>query len=142
MNRKQIQIEVCKAFFNPNSRIAYTEINEHEIVVTTTGYDAYVFDKHEIIFDVSKIRKIESLKNVFADSDKDETVKPTGEMFKDNGRLIVKLTGESFEIFADNKIFQKFSEYQFSAKSPTERILAKDKFGRLVGCLLPIRMER
>lgn len=142
MNRKQLQIEVCKALFDPNSRVAYTEINEHEIVITTTGYDAFVFDKCEIIFDVSKIRKIETFKDVIADSDEDETVKPTGEMFKDNGKLIVKLTGESFEIFVDNKIFHRFSEYQFSAKSPNERILAKDKFGRLVGCFLPVRMER
>ena len=141
MNRKQIQIEVCKAFLNPNNRVAYSEINAHEIAVTATGFDAFVFDKNEIIFDVSKIRKIETLKSVLADCDTDEPIKPTGEMFKENGKLIAKLTSESFELFADSTLMGKFSEYQLFANSPTERILAKDRFGRLVGCFLPYKMR-
>lgn len=141
MNRKQLQIEVCKAFLNPNNRVAYSEINEHEIAVTTTGFDAVVFDKKEIIFDVSKIRKIETLKSVLADCGKDESIKPTGEMFNEHGMLIAKLIGESLEIFANNTLMKKFNGYQFFANSPTERILVKDTFGRLVGCFLPVRRE-
>lgn len=139
MNRKQLQLEVCKALLDVNSRITASELNENEIAVTTTGYDAVVFDKNEIIFDVSKIRKFEVLKYELADHDEDECVKPTGEMFDEHGLIIKKLKGESIELYVNNNYLKKFNGYQFFAKSSTERILAKDEFGRLVGCFLPVR---
>ncbi len=137
MNRKQLQIEVCKALLDVNSRIAASELNENEIAVTTTGFDAVVFDKDEIIFDVSKIKKIETLKGVLAEHEKDEPVKPTGEMFKDSNRTIERLEGENIITFADVSIMKKFDGFQYTANSARGRILVKDEFGRLVGCFLP-----
>lgn len=141
MNRKQLQIEVCKAMLDTNIRIAASELNENEIAVTTTGFDAVVFDKGEIIFDVSKIKKIETLKAVLDDHEKDEPIKPTGEMFKESGLIFEKLKGETLEVYVNNTLLKKFSGYQFHANSPTGRVLAKDEFGRLVGCFLPIRKD-
>lgn len=141
MNRKQLQIEVCKALLDPNSRLAICEIDKNEFAVTTTGYDAFVFYEDEIVFDKSKIRKVEFLKEVFADSDKDEIVKPTGEMFKDHSKTLEKLAGENVETFVDVSIMKKFSGFRFMTDSPINRILVKDHFGRLVGCFLPVRKE-
>lgn len=141
MNRKQLQIEVCKALLDVNSRVIASELNENEIAVTTTGHDAFVFDIKEVIFDVSKIRKTETLKNALADHDKDELVKPTGEMFKQHGEVIEKLKGENIEIYVKSTIMKKFNGYQFTANAPLGRILAKDEFGRLIGCFLPIRKD-
>ena len=139
MNRKQLQIEICKCLLDTNSRIIASELNEHEIAVTTTGHDAVVFDKNEIIFDVEKIRKTEALKEVLADHDKDEIVKPTGEMFKASGLILEKLESENLEMYVNSTLLKKFSGYQLYANSSTGRVLAKDEFGRLVGCFLPIR---
>ena len=139
MNRKQLQIEVCKAMLGTNCRVSMSELNEHEIAVTITGYDAFVFDKNEIIFDLSKIRTVEVLKTVLADSDKDEIVKPTGEMFKDNGKIIEKLESENVETYVDVTFTKKYNGFQLMTDSSTNRILVKDEFGRLVGCFLPVR---
>ena len=139
MNRKQLQIEVCKAMLDTNSRVSTSELNEHEIAVTTTGYDAFVFDKNEIIFDISKTRTMEVLKMVLADSDNDEIVKPTGEMFKDNGKIIEKLESENVETYVDVTFTKKYNGFQLMTNSSTNRILVKDEFGRLVGCFLPVR---
>lgn len=141
MNRKQLQIEVCKALLDPNSRVAICEINKHEFAVTTTGYDAFVFYENEIIFDKSKIRRGDFLKKAFADSDKDEIVKPTGEMFRERSGTLERLAGENIETFVDISLMKKFSGFQFMTDSSTNRILVKDDFGKLVGCLLPVRKE-
>ncbi len=141
MNRKQLQLEVCKALLDVNNRIVASELNEHEIAVTTTGFDAVVFDKSEIIFDASKIRKTETLKNVLANSDKDEPIKSTKELFKDYNRTIEKYKGENVEIYVDTSFTKKFSGYELYANSELGRILAKDQFGRTVGCFLPIKFN-
>lgn len=141
MNRKQLQLEVCKALLDVNNRVFSSELNEHEIAVTTTGFDAVVFDKNEIIFDASKIRKTETLKNVLADSDKDEPIKSTKELFRDYDRTIEKYKGENIEIYVDASFAKKFSGYELYANSELGRILAKDQLGRIVGVFLPIRFD-
>lgn len=141
MNRKQLQLEVCKALLDINNRCYISELNEHEVAVSTTGYDAVVFDKSEIIFDASKIRKTETLKNVLADSDKDEPIKSTKELFRDCNRTIEKYKGENIEIYVDTSLAKKFSGYKLYANSELGRILAKDQFGRVVGAFLPIRFN-
>lgn len=142
MNRKQLQLEVCKALLDTNSRIGAVELNEYEIAVTTTGFDVFVFDKNEIIFDASKIREFKSLKEVLADSDKDEVVKPTKELFIDGDYTIEKYKGESVEIYARSSVSKKFKEYTLYANSELGRILAKDQVGRVVGAFCPINFKR
>ena len=141
MNRKQLQLEVCKALLDVNSRVIASELNEHEIAVTTTGFDAVVFNKNEIIFDVSKIEKTDVLKGVLADSDKDEVIKPTKELYNDNGKIVEKYKGENIEIYFYASVSKKFKEYELYANSKLGRILAKDQLGRVVGAFLPIRFN-
>lgn len=142
MNRKQLQLEVCKALLDVNSRIIASELNEHEIAVTTTGFDAVVFDKNEIVFDASKIRKSDALKDVLADSAKDEPIKTTKELFRDYNRTIEKYEGENIEIYVDVSLAKKFGDYELYANSELGRILAKDRLGRIVGAFLPVNFHK
>lgn len=57
MNKKQIQIEVCKALLDVNGRCCGGFISENEFAVTTDGFKAYVFHKDECIFDIEKVKK-------------------------------------------------------------------------------------
>ena len=142
MNRKQLQLEVCKALLDVNNRVFASELNEHEIAVTTTGFDVVVFDKNEIVFDASKIRKTETLKKVLSDSDTDEPIKSAKELFKSDDKIYEKYKGENIEIYVNASIAKKFNGFVLFANSEHGRILAKDQLGRTVGAFLPVKYDK
>lgn len=48
MNFKKMQIDVCKAMLNPDSRVAVGEVGDNYIAVTTDNVTAYVFQKRNV----------------------------------------------------------------------------------------------
>ena len=141
MNRKQLQLSVCKALLDRNKRCCGTFINDEEFAFTFDGFSAFVFHKDECIFDVSKVRKFETLKMLLQGDEKDIEIKPTKEMFLVNNRVIEKYASDdaTLEVFVYADISKFFKEFHFYAYTPHERILVKDDFGRLVGLFLPMR---
>ena len=138
MNRKQLQLEVCKALLNPDCRVFAQKLNDNEYAITTTGYDVVVFDEKEIIFDVSKIRETDVFKNILVEADNDEELKKLPLLYKDSSRTVAKCKAESFEIYFYTNVAKKFDGYTLYANSEHGRILAKDRLGRIVGAFLPI----
>ena len=145
MKRRQFQIEVCKALLDSTARRSYCcKLNENELAVTTTGFDVFVFDTNEIVFDASRIKQHDILSKVCEDHEKDIKISKTKELFaRSSGTIIEKYTGENLVIYVDSAISKKFigSGTEFFAHSPHERILVKDMFGRKIGAFLPVKLN-
>lgn len=140
MNRKQIQLEVCKGMLDQNRRCGGVVLNENEYAVTTNGFSAFVFFKSEVIFDIEKIHLLPVLKLLFADDEKDVELKRTKEFKEYGGKLVEKYVGENLEMFADVAISKQFKHCKLFANSPNDRIIAKDELGRIVGLYMPTRI--
>jgi hypothetical protein len=143
MNRKQLQLEVCKALLDSNKRCYGAAINEKEFAVTTTGYDVFIFDVNECIFDISKIRTSDVLAKVCEDNEKDECIRKTGHLFADHGKIIEKYENEKIIVYVNSEFSKKFfqSGVDFFANSSEGRILVKDQLGRKIGAFLPMRFD-
>lgn len=144
MKRKQLQIEVCKALLDSTNRRSYCcKLNENEIAVTTTGFDVFIFDIDEVVFDTSRIKQHDILSQVCAEHEKDIKISKTKELFvRGNGNILEKYKGENLVVYVDREISKKFSGsgIDFFAHSPHERILVKDMFGRKIGAFLPVKV--
>lgn len=141
MNRKQQQIEICKALLNPDSRVHYDFINDNEIAVTINGTNCFVFHKKECVFDVSKMIQSAFIKEHFCEDISDVEIKQTETMFFRNGRMIKKYKGSYFNIYIDSKISKPFEGFRFFANSSLSRVLVKDDFDMIVGLFLPIKFK-
>lgn len=140
MNRKQIQLAVCKGLLDQNRRCGGVSLNENEYAVTTDGYSAFVFFKSEVIFDIEKVHLMPALKTFFDDNEKDVEMKRTKEFKEYAGKLLEKYVGENLEMFADVAIANQFKQCTLFASSPSNRILAKDELGRIVGLYMPTKV--
>ena len=108
MNRKQMQLEVCKALLDSSKRLYGTEINEREFAVTTTGFDAFIFDKAECIFDPGQIKRLDSLSGIFEEHNDDVRITETGKMFCDSSKTYKEYKGENLTIYVDVKFANKY----------------------------------
>ena len=138
INRKQTQLDVCRAILEGNRRCSMCELNDNEIAVTVDGYTAYVFNKNECVFDTEKISKTQGLKTFFDDVENDTEIKPTGELFKVGENLAEKYIGENLEMIVNDEIAKKFKDLRLYANNERGRILAKDCFGRIIALFLPM----
>ena len=137
-------MEVCKALLDSTNKRCYcAKINESEIAVTTTGFDVFIFDISECVFDISKIKQHDILSAVCDDHEKDIKISKTKELFADGDHIVEKYTGENLYIYVNREVSKKFngSGINFFAHSPRERILVKDMLGRKVGAFLPVRFD-
>ena len=146
MNRKQLQIEVCKSLLDStNSRKCYFgRLNEKEIAITTTGFDAFIFNVDECVFDISRITAHDAISKVCEEHENDIKISKTTEMFFAlGGKIIEKYKGENLVVYVDSALSKKFSGSgaEFFAHSPKERILVKDMFGRKIGAFLPLNVR-
>lgn len=142
MNRKQLQIEVCKGMLNPDKNLAYAEVDCENVAITTDGASCYVFSKRECIFDITKIRLVESLANFFTDNENDVEIKSTGKLSRSsNGYFVEKFAGNGFNVYVDTKYIKLFAGNRYYTNGARNRILVKDQLGRLIGLFLPIRHE-
>lgn len=126
-----------------NKRCHGSRISETEFAVTTTGFDVFVFDITECVFDISKVKDSDILAKVCEDNEKDITIKKTKEMFVCRGKVIEKYKGENLIVYVDSALSKRFEfpEVVFYANSSQGRILVKDLFGRKVGAFLPMRFD-
>lgn len=140
MNRKQIQIEVCKALLDTNKRCSGCFINETEFAVTTDGFSAYVLHKSECIFDIERV-KTANFKPLFEPNEKDEELQTTKKLFVLGDKTVKKFKTENADIYVDMKILKPFEGFHFYGFSSVGRVIVKDDFGRLVGLFLPVRFS-
>ncbi len=141
MNRKQLQLAVCRALLNPSRHCAGAFINEDEFAITTDGFSAFVFAKNECIFDVAKVQNFDGIKQIFKDSEADVEIKKTKHLFYSGNTVIEKYTGENLVVYADAKVAKIFEGYRFFASSSAGRILVKDSFDHLLGLFLPVKFD-
>lgn len=141
MNKKQIQISVCKALLDCNSRCCGDFINKNDFAVTVDGIAAYVFSASECVFDIAKIRKV-AFTNFLAENENDKEMKQTNEFFVVDNRVIEKYVTETAEIYARADVTKQFKGFRFFASDCKSRIIVKDDFGRLVGMFMPYKYNK
>ena len=141
INRKQIQLNVCRALLENNGRCRACKINEKEIAVTIDGYTAYVFGVNECVFDTEKITTAEGLKPFFDDVENDTEITPSNELYNLNGKIVEKYIGQDIEVFVDTEVIKQFKGFKLYANSSRGRILVKDCFDRIIGLCLPMRFN-
>ncbi len=148
INKKQIQKEICNAMLDGTNRITYAEIENNAIVVTMNGRVAYVLQKSECIFDISKIPtggNSAKLAEVFEPNENDTllTLTPlTIDIITFGiGKTIRQLTCENFDCFVDTQLLKHFMGCKFYGYGRLDRILIKDDFDCPIAVVMPIRYE-
>lgn len=141
MNRKRLQLDVCRAILENNGRCRACKITDTEIAITIDGYSAYVFDVKECVFDINKIPEAEGIKTLLLPTEEDTEIVPSCELYNLNGKMVQKYTGEKFEIFIDTKILRDFKDFGLYASNPQSRVLVTDNFNRVIGVVLPVRFN-
>lgn len=139
MNRKAEQLNVCKAMLDSSRSVAYCELPNDTIAVTTDGFSCYVFTKKELIFDLTKL-KAANFSAYFEENAKHEPLTYTGVTIECGIQrdMLVKLKGKSFVTYARKSLFNKFKGYNLLSESPSDAIIAKDDLGQQVGLFLPV----
>lgn len=142
LNRKQLQLNVCRAIMDSDRRCHYCEVDDNVIAVTIDGYVAYIFDKNECVFNFEKITKAPGLKCFFEDFENDVEINSTDELYNVGGGLIAeKYKGNDFEILVNTEIAKQFKDCKLYANGGRSRILVKDYFDRVVGSFLPMKPD-
>lgn len=141
MNKKQMQISVCRALLDIDKRCCGGFLNENEFAVTTDGVTAYVFFKDECIFDIEKVKKVDFTK-FFAEDENDKEMKSTNELFMQHGKMLEKYITETAEIYVDTDVAKNFKGFRYFASNAQSRILVKNDFGMVVGLFLPVRFYK
>ena len=139
MNRKQTQLEVCKALLDKSKTCRGHKINEKEIAVTVDGFTAYVFDITECVFDTTKLLSMPNIKDFLSENAKDIEITKSKKLFESNGRIIEKYIGEGIELYAFADNTKHFKGLHLFANSPLSRVIARDDFGSAIGLFLPVR---
>lgn len=139
MNKKQYQLEVCKAMLDHTKYIRGCDIDENTFAVTTDGFECFVFDNSEIIFDKSKIAKSD-FRHILSDNKNDIELKQTREMIIQEPFTIVKFEMGSEYIYIKEKYVSQFKGYRLFAYSPLDRVLVKDDFENVIAVIMPFKI--
>lgn len=135
-----MQIDVCKAMLNPDSRVAVGEIDDNYIAVTTDNVTAYVFSKKECIFNPEKIERKVDMSEIFEWRDDDKLLERTLDMQAYlSGYNTVKFVADGLEVWIKEKYANDFAGCRFYAYAPLNRVLIKAPTGLLIALVMPIR---
>ena len=143
MNFKKMQIDVCKAMLNPDSRVAVGEVDDNYIAVTTDNVTAYVFSKEECIFNPEKIERNVDMSEMFKCRDDDKLLKRTLDMQAYlSGYNAVKFVADDLEVWINEKYVNNFRECNFYAYAPLNRVLVCAPTGLLIALVMPLRPQK
>lgn len=140
MDFKKMQIDVCEAMLNPDSRVTVSEVDDNYIAVTTDYVMAYVFSKKECIFNPEKIDRKFDMSEIFKWRDDDKLLERTLDMQAYlSGYNAVKFVADDLEVWIKEKYANDFEGCSFYACSPLNRVLVCAPTGLLVAVVMPIR---
>ena len=138
MNRRKMQLDICRAMLTPNKKLYGVRTDNDEYAVTD-GYVAYVFSCDECVFDKKKLAYYDQLAEALRDNKGDIELTRTGNLFGKREIVVEFDAGGKFKIYAKAEFVIKFEDYHLFAYSQGNRVLAKDDFGKTVGCFMPLR---
>ena len=142
MNKKQIQMQICKALIDADRRLCKAKINDDEVMITTDGFSAFVLFEKECVFDLSKIPEKDGIAKYMQTDETDEEVFVTNKKFVSANDVVVgKLKGENHTVYANEKFIKVFGRYHLFANKSNSRIVAKNEFGMAVGMFCPMRFN-
>lgn len=124
----------------PNSRVAFGEVDDNYIAVTTNAVALYVFQKKECIFNSEKIKRKFDVSEILKCRDDDKLLKKTFDMQSiRNAYNTVKFVADDLEVWIKEKYAKNFNGYNFYAYAPLNRVLIKAPSGLLVAAVMPVR---
>ena len=139
MNKKQIQMKICKAILESNTRLCKAKINDDEVMITTDGFVAFVLFEKECIFDLNKIPTNDKIAKFIHTNEADEEIFITRKRFVDRGFTIAKLQGESCTVYAKEQIVKMFEKYHLFTNKDKFSVVAKNDLGMTVGMFCAMR---
>ena len=140
MNKKQFQLDICKALLDGKKTVSGGRISDTEYAITANGYDCVVLSEKEIIFDVSKIRQID-MTQIFSEAENGKELAPTGKLFNESGYLMIELSAGGLLVYVNSVIYNKYKGNKMITRAPLGPIIVKDGFDRLIGVIMPMRKE-
>ena len=140
MNKKQIQLLICKGMANGDSRLAKAKFRDNEVIISTDGCSAFVLFEDECIFDLNKIPTKKEIVTAVM-TDKLEEVKVTNKRFVERGLSIAKLQGHSSTVYAMEKFIKMFDGNQFFFNIDGNVVVVKDDWGATIGMFCPMRFK-
>lgn len=141
MNRKQIQLEVCKAMLDTNRRLCKATLEDNGVMITTDGYQAFIFNEKECIFDLSKIPERSGISSSIKDDESDEELRITNKRFIVNDKTVAELKSDSYTVYANVKLLNNFKGYHLYTNKDKTRVVVKDDFGIIVGMFCVMRFR-
>lgn len=138
MNRRKIQLDICRAMLTPQKNLYGARTDNDEYAVTD-GYVAYVFGRDECIFDTNKLAYHDQLAVVLRDKERDIELTRTGRLYDDR-KIVVEFDADGkFQLYANADYVKEFEGYHLFASHQHDRVLVKDDFGKTIGCFMPRR---
>ena len=138
MNKKQIQLLICKGMANGDSRLCKAKYGDNEVMISTDGCSAFILFENECIFDLNKIpTKKELIRTV--DIKEFEEIKITNRRFVERGLNIVEFKGATKTIYALDKFVKMFDGNQFYTDGCF--VVVKDDWGATIGMFCPMRFK-
>lgn len=137
MNYNTIQKQIFSQLLSGTS-IKYQLFGEN--VAVTDGYKAYVIPLKKFYISLDVMETFDISKNL-EPSEKDKRIKKTGELQEVNGEVVERYEAEdnSFEVWINRKLTEKFTDVAFYAFDDLSRVLVKDFTDAVVGLVLPVR---
>ncbi len=137
MKTQEIQIKIFKAMLK-DQRVSYGELDENRVYVSTDGVTAYVLNRCDVMFDLSKCRIFNGLK-LFDESEYHPLRMGENLKITSDGRFMLReLVGDFGSVYIENKRFNDFTLPEIYGKSPTDAVLIKE-YGRVAGIIMPIK---
>lgn len=143
MNRKQIQLEVCKAMLDAKGTMRIGDLGNGFVAVTVNGFIAYAFADNECIFDKTKIAHIAPniFQPLFEREERDEKLTKTPFLVSFGNRIAIKYCCEKFDCYIDEKYYKQLAGLTLYASRSTGRVLAVDEFDCPVAVVMPIKVD-
>lgn len=127
MKSANLQIEVFKSIVNQERCIGYEDLGDR-VALTRDGMTAFAIPKSQCFIDLSKMRQLSVLKDLFSVSENDKEVRLTRieVNFGDDKGHLVKLKGDGFSVYCRKSWYNKYSTGQpvYCSVTPNGQITA------------------
>ena len=109
MNYKIANKEVCKALIDGELVRGY-DIDENTVFVTPDGFCGFIIPKAVIIYDISRMKRINKLFNLSDYIKPENEIKPTMNYFKAGKDFCRRFDGKDWHVFVKDKFLNKLDK--------------------------------
>ena len=140
MNTSKLQIETVKAMTTQSSRVYSSEL-EGDVILTFDGYSAYRLSPAQCCVDLSKAKKLDTMKDFFLLGKDDKQVSKSPLQYCTRDGILYGFKGENFTVWVKKALYEKFADDQeVWCSSPISPVKLVSKVtGKVEAIVLPTR---